>query len=157
MVKPNKTDSKGFAGTPEWNAWRGIIARCEVKTSTIYKYYGGRGIRICRRWRRSFRKFLLDMGRKPTDRHEIDRIDNEGDYEPKNCRWVTRKQNMRNTRSNHWITVNGKKKVLKDWAKSLGCHHATILMRLKYGWTKEEAVTIPVRILKRRNIQNASR
>lgn len=69
-----------------------MIRRCETPSNSRYRDYGGRGIRVCERWRRSFEAFLEDMGRKPTPRHSIDRIDGDGYYEPDNCRWATPKE-----------------------------------------------------------------
>jgi len=78
-------------------AWRNMINRCYKKSTWSYYRYGGRGIRVCRRWRNSRANFIADMGKKPTAEHELDRIDNNGDYTPENCRGVTHKENSRNT------------------------------------------------------------
>ncbi len=82
----------------EWSIWRGMHGRCYTRSSTSYPNYGGRGIRVCERWK-IFENFLADMGRKPFPSAQIDRIDNEGNYEPSNCRWVTPSQNSRNRRA----------------------------------------------------------
>lgn len=83
---------------PEYEIWRGAIARCTNPQRHDFKYYGGRGIKICDRWRHSFQNFLADMGPRPSPQHSIDRINNDGDYEPDNCRWVTWKEQAANRR-----------------------------------------------------------
>jgi len=80
----------------EYHSWSGMKQRCKDKNKDGYKYYGGRGITVCGRWRDSFVNFLADMGRKPSPKHSIDRIDGDGNYEPGNCRWATPKEQFLN-------------------------------------------------------------
>lgn len=82
--------------TPEYVSWQAMKRRCLNKGYRNYKRYGGRGITVCERWRTSFDDFLADMGRKPTPKHQIDRIDNDKGYSPDNCRWATPKENCQN-------------------------------------------------------------
>lgn len=84
--------------TPEYKTWCGIKNRCKHPYMKSYKYYGGRGIRMCDRWANSFEAFLADMGTKPTPQHSIDRIDNDKGYEPGNCRWATAHEQVMNRR-----------------------------------------------------------
>jgi hypothetical protein len=88
----------GGSDSPTYRIWIGVISRCENPRATHYSYYGGRGIRVCDRWRRSYEAFLADMGERPPGL-TIDRIDPDGDYEPGNCRWATRSEQRRNQRA----------------------------------------------------------
>ncbi len=92
--------------TSEFQTWQNIRARCNRPTSVNYEYYGGRGIKVCDRWEESFENFLADMGPKPTPEHTIERIDNDGDYEPSNCCWALMAEQSTNKRP--FRSVRGK-------------------------------------------------
>lgn len=121
-----------------YRVWCGMKARCYNKKNHKYKDYGGRGIKVCQRWM-GFENFLMDMGEKPS-RKVIDRINNDGNYEPGNCRWSTHYESCRNKRSNIRITILGKTMVLTDWSKAFGLKSATVRARIKRGWTVEQAL-----------------
>jgi hypothetical protein len=104
-----------------------------------YKRYGGRGITVCERWK-SYEAFLEDMGPRPVG-SSIDRIDVNGNYEPGNCRWATKAEQVRNTRRNHLITLAGVTKPLCDWVAELGLNRNTVSVRLFRGWPVEKALT----------------
>jgi hypothetical protein len=89
---------EGDKPTVEYKTWEAMIRRCESPKAVNFKDYGGRGIKVCAEWRADYRRFLVDMGRRPSQRHSIDRIENDGNYEPGNCRWATRSEQNSNKR-----------------------------------------------------------
>lgn len=131
----------GDTGSYTYSSWANIKDRCRNPRSPDYLRYGGRGIAICERWL-DFSKFLADMGERPSGT-TIDRIDSEGDYEPENCRWATKKQQGRNRRNNRMLTHNGDTLCLSEWAKRLGVAVNVIRWRLASGWTVAESLTTP--------------
>lgn len=141
--KHGHATNAGF--TPEYIAWGSMVKRCTNPKARRYERYGGRGIRVCDRWLSSFAAFYGDMGRKPTPSHQLDRIDNDGDYEPGNVRWATPRDQARNTSRNHLLTLNGITQSIVEWSEQTGIKQTTIRRRLKCGWTVEKALTSPVR------------
>ncbi len=129
------------ATTKTYKIWCAIKKRCLDKNHDNYKYYGGRGIKVCDRWLNSFESFIEDMGPCPVGM-TIERIDNNGNYEPDNCKWATRKEQARNRTDNRWIEYNGKKMILADWAKEIGITSSCLSMRINgYGWSLGRALT----------------
>lgn len=109
----------GLSRTPIHTAWQEMIGRCNNKNSKSYYYYGARGIRVCDRWLESFENFYADMSPHPGKGYSIDRIDNNGNYEPGNCRWATRSEQMNNTRKTVFCTDGNLTMTLSEWAALL--------------------------------------
>lgn len=126
----------GKSKLPEFSVWCAMRKRCYNPNNTAYKNYGGRGINVCRQWLgpNGFPAFLSDMGNRPSPQHTIDRIDNDGNYCPDNCRWATRQEQAANNRRNIVISYEGKSMILQDWANYLHLHRCTIERRLAKGW-----------------------
>ena len=127
----------GLGGTRIEAIWHGIKQRCLNPNNHAYKYYGGRGIKICDRWRDNLSNFLDDMGH-PAEGMTIDRIDNNGNYEPSNCRWASRANQMSNRRVNRFLEFDGKRQTAMQWATELGIPHQTIYQRINLGWPVEK-------------------
>jgi hypothetical protein len=123
--------------------WNGMIDRCRNPKCPMYPWYGGRGIKVCERWT-TFSSFLTDMGERP-DGLSLDRINNDGDYEPGNCRWATSREQHRNRSDNHLVTAFGRSMPISAWAEESGIWKHTIRMRLRAGWPEEKAVSTPAR------------
>jgi len=134
----------GMFGTVEYNAWRSMIKRCYCQTNASFHRYGGRGISVLERWRTSFASFFEDMGNRPSSLHSLDRIDNDGNYEPSNCRWATAKVQQSNRRSVVLLEFNGERLPLSDWSSRSLISRSTISQRLSNGWTVADALTTPV-------------
>ena len=122
-------------------SWYDMKLRCLEPKTRCYKWYGGRGITICKRWM-TFENFLADMGLKP-DGMSLDRIDNAKHYTPENCRWADRFTQMANSRRTHYITFRGETLLLRQWSERLGIASHTIAKRLKSNWSLEDAMTTP--------------
>ena len=132
----------GQYGTPTHTSWIDMMRRVRNPNCKHWKHYGGRGITVCERWT-DFASFREDMGDKPGRAYELERIDNEGNYEPKNCKWATRKEQMANTRASVKITVGDETLVQEEWARRTGVSSSLIIRRRKLGYTDQEAATLP--------------
>jgi hypothetical protein len=127
--------------TPEYIAWMSMKSRCYNTKHVGYANYGGRGVEVCERWRNSFESFFLDVGQRPSNKHSLDRYPNaNGNYEPGNVRWATRREQSRNMRTNRMFIVNGIAMCMEDVAKHYGLSSATLYKRLNRGLTLEQAV-----------------
>jgi len=124
---------------PLWSIWYGMIQRCYNNKRSNYRYYGGRGIRVCARWFYSMDAFAQDMGPRP-EGYQIDRTDNDMGYSPDNCRWVSTKVNTNNRRSNVHLTHNGETRTATEWADHLRISARVIQNRIHLGWTTEEVL-----------------
>jgi len=122
--------------TKTWRAWQSMKTRCYNKNIKQYKNYGGRGIIVCDKWINDFMAFYKDVGEAPKDK-SLDRIDNNGNYEPRNVKWSTGKQQSGNKQNNH--KINGR--CITEISKSLGGGHSLVAKRLKRGWSIERAIT----------------
>lgn len=130
---------------PLYPIWLHMRQRCLYPTCKEYKYYGARGITICERWD-DFRSFVEDVGTKPSSLHSLDRKDNNGNYEPDNVRWATKKEQMNNTRFNVFLEFNGERLTIKQWSERTGIKYETLRGRIrsKKNLSIEAILTIPV-------------
>ena len=130
--------------TPLYNTWRNIHQKCLNPNSPAYKYYGGRGISVCDEWKSDFLTFYNWANANGyRDGLTIDRINNDGDYTPNNCRWVTMKEQSINKRNTVTLEYNGITKSIKEWSDDLGFKREVLKSRLKNGWSAEETLTTP--------------
>lgn len=149
LGKQNKTH--GMIHTPEYRSWSLAKSRCLNPKCKDYPNYGGRGVKMCRRWKNSFEAFYEDMRSKPKPKRDysLDRINNDGNYEPENCRWVKRKEQNNNKRNVKEITFRGKTQTISQWAEELNIKKDTLYARLiTYKWSMEKAFIQPVRKIK---------
>lgn len=143
IVKRSLTHGKCM--TPEYRVWTGIKSRCFGKKTRSYKDYGGRGVTMCKKWRDSFEAFYDDMGPRPSPDHSIERLDNDGNYEPGNCVWATRCIQCRNKRNNVVVRFQGSEVLLMELCENLGLRHSLIRRRLYSGWNLDRALSTPDR------------
>ena len=124
-----KLTTHGCSGMKAYSSWVDMKDRCLNHHNSDYKNYGGRGIQVCKRWLK-FENFLENMGERPKSL-TLDRINNDGNYEPGNCRWATQTEQNRNSRHNRWIEYQGETKRLIDWSKELNIGIGALQYRLK--------------------------
>ena len=146
--------SRGQRKHPLYMVWCSMKQRCDNPNVYGYSYYGGRGIKYCERWR-VFDNFLADMGPRP-DGFTLDRIDSNGDYEPSNCRWASRIQQMNNVSSNVRVVVNGVEMTMAEAGRLNGIGTSTIWSRIRmFGWDPQRAATEPLRYNSKRHKKQA--
>lgn len=132
----------GMSRSLIYKIWGSMKSRCENARDRAYIHYGARGISVCERWSNSFEYFYEDVGDPPSGKYSLDRIDNNGNYEPGNVRWANATQQARNRRSNFVIAFNGKTMTATDWGEHLGIRPQTITQRIRRdGWSVEDALT----------------
>src|SRR6185369_616312 len=146
----------GQTGSPTYKVWLQMRRRCDDPKNVRYARYGGRGITYCERWK-IYKNFLADMGEKP-DGYQIERIDNDGNYEPNNCKWVPRKEQQRNTSRSHFVTFKGERLPIATWAERTGIPARVIFNRLgKLHWSVEATLTKHLRADRRRDLGERNR
>lgn len=144
----------GRSHTTEHWTWWGIIDRCTNKKNGSFSRYGARGIKICSGWRNDFESFFADMGQKPSPKHSVDRMNNDGHYScghcdecvengwTANCRWATQREQCNNTSANTILEFQGKTMTVTQWAEEIGLQPSTLWARIfDNGWTVERALT----------------
>ncbi len=129
---------------PEHAVWRQMLQRCQNPNCVRYYTHGARGISVCDRWE-TYASFIADMGRRPSKLYSIDRIDNDGDYEPGNCRWATRRQQQNNTRRGRYLTHIGLRLTVAEWSRKIRVSQGTIRSRLDRGASASEALSRKLR------------
>lgn len=125
--------------SPTYKSWMKMKERCTNPNAMQWKWYGGRGIKVCDRWR-TFSSFLEDMGPRPSLDYTIDRIDSDGDYEPGNCRWATRAEQINNQKKTIWVVINGEPMTLRDACRQRGIKFSTAYDRMSRGHSVEYAL-----------------
>lgn len=129
--------------SPAYRSWKGMRQRCNNSNHPRFADYGGRGIQVCERWN-DFVAFLEDMGQPPADeRHALDRIDNDANYTPNNCRWASYREQANNSRKNVRLTAFGRTLTVAQWEREAGIRGLTIQKRIARGWTIEDAISQP--------------
>lgn len=146
-MSANRARAKhGMRNSPEYKIWRGMKDRCFNPNSPYFADYGGRGISIAPEWRDDFAAFFKAVGSRPNKKYSIDRWpNNDGNYEPGNVRWATRENQMRNTRLNHVVEINGRSQTVIEWAHEYRVPAGRVYQRLYRGWEPLRALMQPQR------------
>lgn len=145
LNKDIKNKKHGMSDTKIFKRWHHIKERCNNPHNKAYKYYGGRGIKMCDEWNTNFINFYdWSINNGYQDNLTIDRIDVNGDYCPENCRWTTIKEQNTNKTNNIWVEINGKKDLITNWCKIYNINRSAVYKRIKRGWNIQQAITTPV-------------
>lgn len=143
LARSGNRRSHGGRYHPLYATWCNIKARCDNPALPSYKNYGGRGITYCERWS-DFAKFLADVGEKPFPEASLDRIDNNGNYEPENVRWANRSTQRRNSRGRLVpVEIDGETRLLNEWCRVYGISIGAVHRRINCGMSVEDAITKP--------------
>lgn len=131
-----------YAGVDKslYDRWQGMRSRCYNPNSHKYSKYGARGIKVCDRWKDSYVNYVTDMGTPPSPKHSVNRIDNDGDYSPENCRWATWEEQLNNTSRNILVSYKGRTQTLSQWSRESGVNDSTLSWRINKGWPLEKAL-----------------
>ena len=143
--KPVHGHSRVGMRTPEYRSWEAMVRRCTVTDSDRWKWYGGRGITVCRKWQKSFEAFLKDVGLRPGPGFTLDRKQNDKGYTPTNTYWASRVQQANNKRNNRKITFKRLTLTVSEWARRIDVPAITLFMRLNRGWSIKDILEKPRR------------
>lgn len=133
--------AKGYSYTPTYQTWMKMLWRCRTKRGAAWQKYGARGITVCARWH-EYETFLADMGERPTGT-TLDRINNNGNYEPSNCRWATRLQQAQNTRRTIHVEHAGEQLAVAEACRRAGIRRGLVMRRIELGWEPQRAFDTP--------------
>lgn len=144
--KNNGNYEHGLFDNELYKRWQSVKTRCYNPNSNSYPNYGGRGIKVCEEWKGSFEAFYEWAMENGYEKGlQIDRVDNDGNYEPSNCRWITSKENYNNRRTSHYVTIEDETKTIAQWCEIYKIKDNVVRARISRGWDKVKAITTPVR------------